>query len=157
VVRPKPKFLIDEMLAPSLASTLRGKGLIVEHVNDIKPKHKTGKLMSDRQVAQYAIDRGMIVVTRNIVDFLEIYIARDLHPGLVLFHCDEDHQFIKRNQAKMLAAALDAILEDEPIQEAIEVHLLSDDGKVELFRSLLPDPIGLDQAAHDTLATPTDA
>jgi predicted nuclease of predicted toxin-antitoxin system len=127
------------MLSLALAAELRRRGFVVEHVNDIKPKHKTGQRMSDRQVAHYAVERDMIVLTRNIVDFQEIYIARELHPGIVLFHCDEDHQFIKKNQLKMLAAALDLILDDEPVQEAVEVQLRSDDGEVDVWRTKFPE------------------
>jgi predicted nuclease of predicted toxin-antitoxin system len=147
VANPKLKFLVDEMLSLALPAELRGRGFVAEHVNDIKPKHKTGGQMSDHQVAKYAIDRDMIVLTRNIVDFKEIYIARELHPGIVFFHCDEDHQFIKKNQLTMLAAALAVILGDEPIQEAIEVKLLSDDGDVDVWRTQFPD--------HTTDATET--
>jgi hypothetical protein len=74
----------------------------------------------------------MIVVTNNMVDFEQIYVARKVHPGLIFLSCSVDGLFTAENQATMLSQALAMIEESEPVQEAIQVVLRGELGKDEL-------------------------
>jgi hypothetical protein len=65
----------------------------------------------------------MIVVTNNMVDFENIYIARKVHPGLIFLSCSIDRLFTAENQVTMLSLALAMIEESEPVQETIQVVL----------------------------------
>ena len=82
MTRAQPKFLIDECLSPVLAAYAREQGFIAEHVNDVKRKQRRARL-SDRQIANYALARDLIVTTNNRMDFEDIYIAMPAHPGLI--------------------------------------------------------------------------
>jgi predicted nuclease of predicted toxin-antitoxin system len=140
VSQSAPKFFIDECLSPILAANLRGRGFHAEHVNDVKAKRKK-KRMTDPQVATYALERDLIVATRNIVDFEQIYIARNLHPGLILFDCPEEENFTIEVQQAMLDVAVDEIVKNEPLQEAIRITLAAtstDDFDFDVTRHELP-------------------
>lgn len=122
MTRPQAKSLIDECLSPALAAHARERGFVAEHVNDVKRRRKKGRL-SDRQVANYALQRDLIVVTNNMVDFEEIYISKMAHPGLVFLACPVDERFTLENQVTLFGMAIDLIEESEPLQEAILVTL----------------------------------
>jgi predicted nuclease of predicted toxin-antitoxin system len=138
VTRPQSKFLIDECLSPALAAHARERGFVAEHVNDVKRRRKKGRL-SDRQVANYALERDLIVVTNNMVDFKEIYISKMVHPGLVFLACPIDDLFTLENQVTLFGVAIDLIEENEPLQEAILVTLNAEDD----------DELDIDTSRHE--------
>jgi predicted nuclease of predicted toxin-antitoxin system len=141
VRRPPSIFLIDECLSPALAAYARERGFVGEHINDLKRKQRKGRF-TDRQIANHALDRDMIVVTNNMSDFNEIYISRLAHPGLVFLMCPIDRLFSIDDQITMFARALSLVDESEPVQESILVtlHGVLVDGSLELVssRSELP-------------------
>jgi predicted nuclease of predicted toxin-antitoxin system len=130
-------------MSPDLATLLRERGFVCEHINDIKKKRRK-KRVSDREVAAYALERDLIVLTRNLVDFEQIYVARQFHPGLILFDCPEEITFTVELQREMLLLALDGagrvlgVVSSEPIQEAVVVSCEPDD-ELGLERILLPN------------------
>jgi predicted nuclease of predicted toxin-antitoxin system len=142
----RPRLLIDECLSPELVPDMRDRGFICGHANDVKAKRREHRL-SDPNIARYALERDMIVVTRNISDFLQLYQARSLHPGLVLLRCPEGISFSVPLQRSMLALAIDGRAEkggtglSEPLQEVVTVSLVAARGgefELALERSFLP-------------------
>jgi len=75
----------------------------------------------DHIIARYSIDNDLILVTGNMVDFERIYVAREMHPGLVCLNASGTKLRTLRYQLAMLGMALDLIEEDEPVQEIIVV------------------------------------
>jgi predicted nuclease of predicted toxin-antitoxin system len=124
--RYAPKLLIDECLSPDLATDMRDRGLVCEHINDVKAKRNLKRLL-DPAVAIYALARDLIIVTRNTSDFRRLYAAKPLHPGLVLFDCPEQIQFSTELQRQLLVAAVDGVPNVsgigavEPLQEVVVV------------------------------------
>jgi predicted nuclease of predicted toxin-antitoxin system len=77
------KVYLDEDLSPRVALLLRQRGV------DATSAHEVGNgQLADRAQLQYATREGRAIVTRNVVDFLEL--ARDAvasntrHAGIVL-------------------------------------------------------------------------
>ncbi len=114
-------LLIDEQLSRLLVKTAALRGFRAVHVNDVglNTRH-------DKQIARYAVEHDMIVVTRNRSDFEQIYWRRELHPGLIFLVANDGQPFSAEDQAAMLDAALDELLVGEPIQEAIVISLLGE-------------------------------
>ena len=110
-------LLIDENLSLSLVKLAARRGMRAIHVNNVRLR-----TCDDKHVARYAIEHGLIVVTRNWVDFQAIYSGRLLHPGLVFLISDRDVSFKRHDQVSLFGAALDQIEVSEPIQEAIALH-----------------------------------
>ena len=119
-----------------------------EHVNDVKAKRQLERML-DPAIAAYALDRDLIVVSRNLSDFRRLYRSRPMHPGLVLLSCPEAIRFSSELQRQMLAAAVDGvpgvagIRSAEPLQEVFTVDVSADENddwiiKAERFH--LPDP-----------------
>ena len=71
----------------------------------------------------------MILVTNNIADFTRLYGRRALHPGLIFLRCNVKRIFTDRNQATILGAVLDELLQGDLVQEAISVTLVEDTGQ----------------------------
>jgi predicted nuclease of predicted toxin-antitoxin system len=59
---------VDENLTPGLVKFARSCGFHAVHVNE---ENLTS--LGDSYVARYALDRGMILVTANVVDFKRVY------------------------------------------------------------------------------------
>jgi predicted nuclease of predicted toxin-antitoxin system len=74
-----PKLLLDEHLSPTIAVVLRSLGLDAIHVRD---RSLNGS--SDAQVLERAFVEDRIVVTLNVVDFVRLARAREVHAGLIL-------------------------------------------------------------------------
>ena len=79
-------------------------------------------------MARYALDRDLVLVTANMVDFQKIYIERKLHPGLIFLGCDVEEIFTGENQITLFDAALDELLENDLLQEFIYIKLTADHG-----------------------------
>jgi len=77
---------------------------------------------SDYRIAKYAIDRDLILVTNDFFDLASVYEQFEFHPGLVFLTAAtsklRDLVYLK----SMFAVALDAIEEEEPIQQAIYIR-----------------------------------
>jgi predicted nuclease of predicted toxin-antitoxin system len=114
----------------------RRRGFHAVHVNKVNLR-----TAGDKRIARYAVGSGMILVTNNVGDFTRLYQRRLLHPGLIFLRCNLKGTFTDRSQATMLSAALDDLLQNELVQEAIAVSLLEDTGKdfiSKLIRYRLP-------------------
>jgi len=70
----------------------------------------------------------MVLVTNNVRDFRKHYAQKKLHPGLVFLECPVDDIFTDINQATLLNAVLDDLLERDLVQEAVRIELLADEG-----------------------------
>src|SRR5262245_40310929 len=116
------KLLIDENLSPGLAQLARSRGFHAVHVNEINLR-----TAGDKHIARHAVDNGMVLVTDNMADFTRLYRRRELHPGLIFLQCDVKRIFTDRNQATMLSAVLDELIQDDLIQEAIRINLRSEE------------------------------
>lgn len=126
------RLLIDENLTPNLANLARSRGFHAVHVNDINL----------RTLADYAVDNGVVLVTNNMADFRRLYARRKLHPGLIFLQCGTEEIFTDINQAALLDAVLDDMLQNDLVQEAIRITLIedaSDELGWELARYLLPE------------------
>jgi predicted nuclease of predicted toxin-antitoxin system len=97
---------------------------------------------ADKYIARYAVDNGMVLVTNNMVDFSRLYARRKLHPGLIFLQCAAAEIFSEANQLTLLGIALDNMLQNDLVQEAIRINLVEVDGRDlvwQLTRRLLPD------------------
>jgi predicted nuclease of predicted toxin-antitoxin system len=95
----------------------------------------------DKHIARYAIENGMVLVTNNMRDFKRLYSRRKLHPGLIFLQCAARDAFTELNQATLLGAVLDDMLQFDLVQEAILINLIEDTGAGlhwELTRQPLP-------------------
>jgi predicted nuclease of predicted toxin-antitoxin system len=129
-------LLIDENLTPELVKPARRRGFRAVHVNEVSLSGQ-----ADWRVARYALDHDMILVTRNMADFRRLYIRREVHPGLIFLIATHDEAFTRDNQVRLFEHALDEVLRDEPVQEAIQVMLSAEHSgelEIELTRYDLP-------------------
>jgi predicted nuclease of predicted toxin-antitoxin system len=119
-----------------LVKFARRRGFQTVHVNEVNLR-----TAADKHIARYAVDNGMILVTNNVADFKRLYSRRKLHPGLIFLQCPSQEVFTEPNQATLLGIALDNILLNDIVQEAIRVDLIEDTGagvKWDLTRYPLP-------------------
>lgn len=123
------KLLIDENLSPKLVKFARRRGFPATHVNEVNLR-----TADDKHIARYAVDNGMILVTNNMADFTRLYQRRELHPGLIFLQCDVKGIFNDRNQATMLSAVLDELIQNDLIQEALRINLIEDTGNGLIWR-----------------------
>lgn len=73
------KLLLDENLSPTVAAILCGEGVDACGVRD------RGILSaSDADVLQRAFVEDRVLVTKNVMDFVKLAHARELHAGIVL-------------------------------------------------------------------------
>jgi predicted nuclease of predicted toxin-antitoxin system len=90
-----PKLLLDEHLSPTIAVVLRALGVDAIHVRD---RSLNGS--SDAQVLERAFVEDRMVVTLNVVDFVRLARAREVHAGLILLAeggtRDEQLQIVQR-------------------------------------------------------------
>jgi predicted nuclease of predicted toxin-antitoxin system len=131
------KLLIDENLSPKLARYARERGFHAVHVNEVNLR-----TAADKYIARYAVDNGMVLVTNNMADFSLLYARRKLHPGLIFLQCAAPEIFTEANQATLLGIALDNMLQNDLVQEAIRINLIEVVGGElvwQLTRRLLPD------------------
>jgi predicted nuclease of predicted toxin-antitoxin system len=128
--------LIDEDLSPALADLAAGRGYTAISVTRRAKLRGRG----DSVIARHAIDRDLVLVTNNIVDFERIYVYKEFHPGLV-FIAGSSKLRTKRYQLLMMELALDEIEQDGLLQEALLITPTRHDGDVTLTleRYLLPE------------------
>ena len=129
-------LLIDENLSPQLVRLAAMRGFRAVHVNDVNLATR-----DDKHITRYAIQRDMIVVTRNVADFEDLYRQRKLHPGLVFLVGLQADNLMRSEQATLFAMALDQIINSEPIQEVISVRKIGESEKgidADILRYELP-------------------
>ena len=68
-------LLFDENLSPGPVKLAAKRGFKAVHINSTHLMTR-----DDKSIARYAIGRGMILATRNVVDFEKIYSRRELPP-----------------------------------------------------------------------------
>jgi predicted nuclease of predicted toxin-antitoxin system len=73
------RFLIDECLSIDLVAVARQAGHDAQHVAHIG---KAG--WKDWNVARYASDGDLLLVTNNASDFRQTYAGQPLHAGLII-------------------------------------------------------------------------
>jgi predicted nuclease of predicted toxin-antitoxin system len=73
------KLLLDEDLSPWVAFRLRE-----DHFVDAVHVRDRGRLgLPDREVLEYAFGQDRILVTGNVLDFMRLAKAREIHCGIV--------------------------------------------------------------------------
>jgi predicted nuclease of predicted toxin-antitoxin system len=123
------RFLIDECLTTALIPVANQRGHDAQHVVLIG---KAG--WQDWSVTQYVVAGDFVVVTNNASDFLKLYAAQELHPGLVILLPSVGRE----TQKLLFAAALTRLsVVGEPINQVVEVSLDGQDITVTLYP--LPD------------------
>jgi predicted nuclease of predicted toxin-antitoxin system len=116
------RFLIDECLSTELVGTAGHCGHEARHV-----AHVGRAGWKDWNVARYARDNDLILVTNNASDFRQLYAAAALHAGLVILLPSVGRDL----QQRLFRAALDELaLIGEPVNRVLEVDL--DGGEVTL-------------------------
>jgi predicted nuclease of predicted toxin-antitoxin system len=129
-------FLIDENLTPALAEVAQEWGYHALHATWVGLRGK-----KDHQVASYAVNNNMIIVTNDLADFRRIYRRRKLHPGIIFLAVTNSDSMDREAQALMFEAALESVEEDEPVNEAVQAQLReNEDGDWVLTVSRYPLP-----------------
>ena len=116
------RFLIDECLTLDLVSVATEAGYEAMHVAHVG---KAG--WKDWNVAQYASDGDLIVVTNNAGDFRRLYAKLSLHAGLIIIVPN-----LKQLEQRLLfGLVLDELATlGEPVNQVLEVDV---DGEDMLF------------------------
>jgi predicted nuclease of predicted toxin-antitoxin system len=84
----------------------------------------------DWNVARYARDNDLILVTNNASDFRQLYAAQPLHAGLVILLPNVDRVM----QQRLFRAALDELATaGEPVNRVLEVDLDGEDVTLPLY------------------------
>jgi predicted nuclease of predicted toxin-antitoxin system len=119
------KFLIDECLTIDLVLTANQEGYEAQHVARVG---KAG--WKDWNVAKYARVGEFILVTNNACDFLRLYAAELLHPGLVVIIPNVGRLV----QQQIFKVAIEVFKEKgEPINQVLEIDLDGDDVTLALY------------------------
>jgi predicted nuclease of predicted toxin-antitoxin system len=109
------RFLIDECLTVDLVSVANRAGHEAQHVAHIG---KAG--WKDWNVAGYARDGDLVLVTNNASDFRHLYATAPLHAGLVIIIPNVGRVV----QQQLFSGALDELTRTgEPINRVLEVDL----------------------------------
>jgi len=116
------RFLIDECLSLDLVGEAHRAGFEAYHLAHVG---KSG--WEDWNVAGFAAERDMVVVTNNASDFRRLYRRQQLHCGLVLILPNVD----RPTEARLFAAALTRLAQvNDLVNQVMEVDL--DNGQARL-------------------------
>ena len=119
------RFLIDECLSVDLVTVAGQCGHEARHV-----AHVGRAGWKDWNVARYASDNDLILVTNNASDFRPLYAARPLHAGLVILLPNVGRDL----QQRLFRAALDELATTgEPVNRVLEVDLDGDEVTLALY------------------------
>ena len=119
------RFLIDECLSVDLVTVAGQCGHEARHV-----AHVGRAGWKDWNVARYASDNDLILVTNNASDFRPLYAARPLHAGLVILLPNVGRDL----QQRLFRAALDELATTgEPVNRVLEVDLDGDEVTLTLY------------------------
>jgi len=78
---------------------------------------------SDRSLAREALERDLVLVTNNAVDFRKIYARQEIHPGLVIIV----PQLNIAGQRRAVAAMLRDMAGRDLLNKVVEVRADGDD------------------------------
>jgi len=113
------RFLIDECLSLDMVSVAAEAGHEAHHV-----AHVGKASWKDWNVARFAHERELIIVTNNASDFRKLYAAEPLHAGLVILVPSVGREL----QKQLFSGALDFLAgSGEPINQALEVGIEGED------------------------------
>lgn len=73
------RFLIDQDVSPTHVRRLNELGFHAEHV-----AHVGMSGTPDHALVAYAATKSLIIVTKNVEDFLDLANKTELHPGMIL-------------------------------------------------------------------------
>ena len=124
-------LLIDECLSPDLVAVAQVRGLLALHVVWLDREGA-----DDRDLAALAAKRDYVFVTNNRRDFLRLYVALEVHNGLIIIV----PSVAAEEQCRLFGLALDvAERRDSLVNLLIEVHA---DGTVEVRDWAKGNPTG---------------
>ena len=116
------RFLIDESLSLDLVGEARRAGFEAYHAAHVG---KAG--WEDWNLAVFAADNDLVVVTNNATDFRRLYARQPLHSGLILILPNVD----RPTEARLFAVALAQLAEvTDLVNQVMEINL--DDTQVKL-------------------------
>jgi predicted nuclease of predicted toxin-antitoxin system len=119
------RFLIDECLSVDLVTVAGQRSHEARHV-----AHVGRAGWKDWNVARYASDNDLVLVTNNASDFRQLYAAQSLHAGLVIVIPNVSRVL----QQRLFRAALDEFATiGEPVNRVLEVDLDGEDVTLRLY------------------------
>lgn len=119
------RLLIDECLSPALTRQAQQAGFEAYHL-----VHIGRAAWADWNIASYAVDGDMILVTNNATDFRRLYLQQEVHPGLIIVIPSADRD----SQARLFSAALERLtLMRELVNKVLEASFEGDDVRLELY------------------------
>lgn len=119
------KFLIDECLTVDLVSVAHAAGHEARHIARVG---KAG--WKDWNVADYAAEHDLILVTNNAGDFRRLYARQALHTGLVIIIPNVDRA---AQQALFRGALAELTAIGEPVNQVLEVDIDGDEMTFNLY------------------------
>jgi predicted nuclease of predicted toxin-antitoxin system len=124
------RFLIDECLSLDLVGEAHRAGFEAYHLAHVG---KAG--WEDWNVAAFAADNGMIVVTNNATHFRRLYRRQELHPGLILILPNVD----RPTEARLFGAALTQLAQvSDLVNQVLEVDLDNERVKLRIYDLFAP-------------------
>lgn len=119
------RLLIDECLSPELARDAQEAGFEAYHL-----VHLGRAGWQDWNIAWFAVDQDMILVTNNRADFRELYARHGLHPGLVIIVPSVSREA----QSRLLGVALEHLRQlPGLVNKVLEATLDAEDVLVDLY------------------------
>lgn len=113
------RFLIDECLSVDLVTVAGEAGHEARHV-----AHVSRAGWKDWNVARYAREGDLVLVTNDASDFRRLYAVQPLHAGLVILIPAVNRVL----QRRLFKAALDELaVVGEPVNRVLEVDLEGDE------------------------------
>jgi predicted nuclease of predicted toxin-antitoxin system len=123
------KFLIDECLSPQLARLAHARRFGESmHVNW---RGLNGE--ADGAVLACAVERGYVLVTNNVNDFLIRIGREEVHAGLVCLDMPDERKS-RALQMRLFERALEEIGEIEPLNEVLAIAVVGDEIDIDRFR-----------------------
>ena len=124
------RFLIDECLSLDLVHEAHRAGFEAYHLAHVG---KAG--WEDWNVAAFASEHGMVVVTNNASDFRRLYRRQQLHSGLVLILPNVD----RPTEVRLFAVALVRLAKvNDLVNQVLEVDLDNGQVKVRIYDLFAP-------------------
>lgn len=119
------RFLIDECLSVGLAREAEKAGFEAHHL-----AHLGKASWKDWRVRDYAVKGDFVLVTNNASDFLALYAAEELHPGLVILVPN----VVQEKQVRLFRAVLGRLAQlGDATNKVLEVDIAGDDITLKLY------------------------
>ena len=109
------RFLIDQDVSPTHVARLAALGCFAEHVAHIGMSG-----YPDSALATYAFEKSSIIITKNVVDFIDIAEAATIHPGIVLLRDGALRRLVEWSWIEPVVRHLQTT-ELDPINKVIDV------------------------------------